>query len=112
MPDNSTAPVIHNLKCWPEFFWPVMRGEKPFEIRKNDRDFKVGDCLALREYDPATEVYSGLNGLFTITYITDFKQLEGYVVMSIKPVSGGKNLSQILGQVQQDLGGAVKIAEG
>ena len=66
---------------------------------------------AIAEYDPAIEAYSGLNGLFVITYITDFQQQEGYVVMGIKPVSGAKDLSQILDQVQQDLGERVEIQE-
>ena len=109
---NTTAPNTHNLKCWPQYFWPAMCGDKPFEIRKNDRDFKVGDYLELQEYDPAIETYSGLNGLFVITYITDFQQQKGYVVMGIKPVSGAKDLSQILDQVHQDLGERVEIREG
>ncbi|WP_444812245.1 DUF3850 domain-containing protein, partial [Streptococcus canis] len=35
-----------------EYFEAIMDGTKTFECRYNDRDFKVGDELLLREYDP------------------------------------------------------------
>lgn len=38
---------LHKLKCWPTYFDAVKRGEKPFEVRKNDRDFQVGDTVML-----------------------------------------------------------------
>lgn len=31
---------IHYLKIWPDYFDLIYRGEKTFELRKNDRDFK------------------------------------------------------------------------
>lgn len=76
--------MIHELKCWQPYFDEVVRGKKTFEIRE-DRNFEVGDKLFLREYDPATKVYSGKNHLVQITYITRWRQPIGQVVMAIKP---------------------------
>jgi hypothetical protein len=42
----------HYLKTWPAYFARVRSGEKPFEVRKNDRDFQTGDTLVLQEFDP------------------------------------------------------------
>ncbi|MCK0201343.1 DUF3850 domain-containing protein [Ornithobacterium rhinotracheale] len=41
---------VHELKLRQPFFDDVFNGLKDFEIRKNDRDFKVGDLLKLIEY--------------------------------------------------------------
>jgi hypothetical protein len=43
----------HRLKTWPTYFEAIRRGDKRFEIRRNDRDYGVGDSLVLREWDPA-----------------------------------------------------------
>ena len=42
------------LKTDSAVFQAVLEGKKTFEIRKNDRQFNVGDCLVLRE-----TVYTG-----------------------------------------------------
>jgi hypothetical protein len=39
----------HELKTDPKVFDQVMDGTKTFEIRKNDRGYKVGDELLLRQ---------------------------------------------------------------
>lgn len=51
--------MIHALKTEPHFYEPAKQGLKPFEVRKNDRDFKIGDYLALNEYDPEKGCYTG-----------------------------------------------------
>jgi Domain of unknown function (DUF3850) len=76
----------HGLKCWPEYFNPILWGTKTFEIRKNDRSFHVGDELLLKEWDPKTQLYTGREILCAVPYLTSAWLLEGYVVMAIKIV--------------------------
>ena len=44
--------MTHALKTLPEYFAAVKDGSKPFEVRKNDRDFKKGDKVLLQEHHP------------------------------------------------------------
>lgn len=44
--------AVHYLKTWPQFFDAVSRGDKNFEVRKDDRAFQAGDTLFLERYDP------------------------------------------------------------
>lgn len=57
----------HDIKILPEFYNDVESGRKSFEIRKNDRDYKVGDYLLLREWDG--EKYTGRKITRYINYI-------------------------------------------
>jgi Domain of unknown function (DUF3850) len=49
----------HELKSWPRFFHPIVARERVHELRRNDRGYRVGDRLLLREYDPETDAYTG-----------------------------------------------------
>jgi hypothetical protein len=44
--------MIHTLKTLPRFFDAVDNEIKMFEVRKDDRNFQVGDTLKLCEYKP------------------------------------------------------------
>jgi len=79
--------MTHDLKTWPEYFLQVVVGKKTFEIRKNDRDFKVKDILHLQEWDPKTEQYTGQACSFKVTYLTPLDSFGalGYVAMAIVP---------------------------
>jgi len=83
--------MIHDLKCWPEYFQAVKSGIKPFELRKDDRGFAVGDVLHLREFDPDTALYTGDEIDKTVTYVLPTKLFgaigEGakYVIMGLAP---------------------------
>ena len=59
--------TTHELKILPKWFLDVARYQKNFEIRKADRDYKVGDVLLLREYDRGR--YTGNQCFRTIEYI-------------------------------------------
>ncbi len=77
---------VKELKIESKYFQAQKEGRKNFEIRKNDRDFKVGEVLILREYDSTTGEYSGRQVFCLITYITDFEQKPGYVVLGTKRI--------------------------
>jgi hypothetical protein len=47
----------HILKCDSPFWGDVARGDKTFEIRKNDRNFRLGDTLCLRDWLPDRGLY-------------------------------------------------------
>lgn len=79
--------TIHELKTWPRFFDEIKSGAKTFEIRENDRGYAVGDLLHLREYDPGKQQFSGRETFVRVTYITDWQQRPGTVVMAIVPAT-------------------------
>lgn len=76
--------MTHELKIQPEYFNAVLMGTKTFEIRKNDRGYKVGDMLILKEWVLGTRTYTGKELARKVTYITDYQQKPGYVVMAIE----------------------------
>ncbi len=43
---------VHFLKCKPEYFNDLTSGSKPFDLRPDDRDYRVGDYLAVRPFEP------------------------------------------------------------
>lgn len=82
---------IIELKILPEHFADVKRGVKKSELRYNDRDYAVGDMLILREYT-GTE-YTGRRVCVVITHILQncgFGLLEGWAILSIRRLKGGK----------------------
>ncbi|MGF1726377.1 DUF3850 domain-containing protein [Photobacterium nomapromontoriensis] len=72
---------IHDLKIKTEYLKAIIDGDKTFEIRKNDRDFKVGDRICLSD---GTQYI-----IVRIKYITDFAQQDGYIVFSFDWIGGG-----------------------
>jgi hypothetical protein len=46
---------VHKLKIWPEYWAAVRSGEKTFEYRLNDRDYKQGDIVHMTYFDPKTK---------------------------------------------------------
>ena len=79
--------MIHELKTLPIYFEEVICGAKSFEVRKNDRNFKVGDMLALNEYDAEKKEYTGNSCLVYVDYILKDENYckNGFVIMAIKP---------------------------
>lgn len=51
VPETVKDDRRHKLKLAKMFFDDVRLGRKSFELRKNDRDYQIGDILELREMD-------------------------------------------------------------
>ncbi len=91
--------MYHDLKTDSHIFQAVYDGKKIFDVRKNDRDYQVGDELRLLEGDIGREdavafrlgeAAFKLTGRFIwvrVTYVLKGPMYgipEGWVVMSIK----------------------------
>ena len=73
----------HNLKIETKYLLDIVKGRKQFEIRKNDRDYQVGDTVT---------VSNGLCcAILRIKYITDYAQQDGYVVFGFYHLAGGRH---------------------
>jgi len=78
--------ATHELKTWPGPFDAVWRGNKTAELRKLDRDFRVGDTLILRCYLPDLGRYDGRSVHATITHIVHvgFGLQDGHGMLSMR----------------------------
>lgn len=83
----------HELKTWPEPFQAILDERKRHEIRVNDRDFAVGDVLALKEWQIGQDrnYYTGRELRVVVTYMTPggaWGLPERLCVMSIEKEPG------------------------
>ena len=81
--------MLHEIKIQEEFADAVLSGEKNFEVRYNDRDYRKGDFIRFKVVDGIYCVPHKLrNAEYIITYVLrSFVGLaEGYVAFGIKKV--------------------------
>jgi ParB family transcriptional regulator, chromosome partitioning protein len=76
----------HELKTKKPYFDDVWEGRKTFEIRNNDRDFKIGDTLKLWETDDVG--YTGrlikADVKHILSHAIEYGLMTGFVIMSIE----------------------------
>lgn len=83
---------VHELKCHKAAFEAMLTGAKPFEFRKDDRGFEVGDILVIKEWEQSTAPswtgFTGRETLREVTYILrgNFGMPAGYVCMGVREV--------------------------
>lgn len=79
----NRKPMTHELKILPEYYDSIVSNVKHFELRKDDRDFQVGDFVILKEYSNGT--YTGRETGFQIRYIlrncTEYGLMDGYCIL-------------------------------
>jgi hypothetical protein len=81
----------HKLKTWLRYFYAIKNGTKTFELRKNDRDFQVGDTLVLQEYDENENEYTGRELSVVVSYVIleakHFGLMDGFCIMGFSTPS-------------------------
>lgn len=86
--------MLHALKTVQPYFDAVRKNEKNFELRKNDRPFKVGDEIVLQEYSEENG-YTGEEQRRIISYILkDAKQYglkDGFVILGLQEPTDTRN---------------------
>lgn len=81
---NELVNKMHVLKISPQYFEDVCFGKKNFEVRINDRGYKVGDRLMLFEYPSIKKRYT----FRTVQYVLLGGQYgieKDYVVLGLQP---------------------------
>mgnify|MGYP002526667840 CR=1 FL=1 len=73
----------HYIKIKPEYYRAIERGEKNFEVRFNDRDYKKYDVLHLQEWVGGE--YTRREITADVSYILDDPDYckDGFVVMGL-----------------------------
>ncbi|WP_065755239.1 DUF3850 domain-containing protein [Bradyrhizobium paxllaeri] len=93
---GNAAPLdrVHHVKCWRVFFDDMQTGRKSFDVRRDDRDYQIGDIMNFKEWAPAETRYTGRETRKLITYIVHAG--EG----SFAPLAGLKPGFCVLGLVE------------
>lgn len=83
---QETGPKVHQVRLAKTYFDDVAAGIKSFELRKNDRGYKVGDILEMMEFSEGRNTGRLIRA--EATYILeDYTGIEdGYCIMAIKVV--------------------------
>lgn len=76
--------TVHK-KILPEYFEPVKKGIKKFELRKDEDDIQPNDFLVLDEWDG--EKYTGRYFCSTVIYVLrnvpEYGLAEGYCIIGL-----------------------------
>ena len=81
--------TIHELKIKLDYFIAIRNRTKNFELRKNDRDYRVGDLISFIVLDDFNITYQPPE-LYYISYVLqncpEYGLQEGYCILAIKEV--------------------------
>ena len=90
LPSGSQGITTHYIKLAAMYFEDKASGIKPFELRKNDRNYKIGDILEEMEFKDGRN--TGRTIREEVTYILeDYTGLEdGYCIMGTRLIKNEK----------------------
>lgn len=71
-------------KTWPQYFKKILKGDKTFDLRLADFEFRKGDTLLLREFNPKTKKYTGRTLKKKVTYVMKTKDIKFFTKKDIE----------------------------
>lgn len=86
---RTSKMAVHYLKIKDEYYKDIERGSKTFELRKNDRDFKVGDILMLIKLDgegKETDQVIKKKVVYILKDCPKYGLKDGYAILGIDAV--------------------------
>lgn len=93
------SPIEHELKTWQSYFHAIADGSKNFEIRRDNRGFRIGDTLWLRETEYGSGKYTGREARRKISYIlrhaSDFGLADGFAILSLEPLEAAATIARL-----------------
>lgn len=109
---------LHILKIKEEYFKEVLRGNKTFELRKNDRDYQVGDLIHFLSVNGENLIIGNPayneKLVFQITYIlkdvAEYGLDKDYCILGIKKLDDIKAVEEALYEVQLNYQEVMAIA--
>lgn len=78
--------MTHELKILDEYFMEVKKQHKNFELRKNDRNFNVGDDVILKEIDKNGNETGNIilrKILYVLKDCPEYGLKDGYCILSL-----------------------------
>lgn len=82
--------MTHTPKTLKQLFEFQENGKKIFELRKDDRPYKVGDMLLSNAYESEKNGYTGRVAIYRVLYIIRdaecFGLQKGYCIMQLERV--------------------------
>lgn len=82
--DTENGPRIHQIRLVATYYEDAKSGKKPFELRKNDRDYREGDILEMMEFKEGRNTGRVFRAIVTYM-LEDYAGLEeGYCILGTK----------------------------
>lgn len=82
--------MTHALKTWKLYYELQEQGKKLFELRKDDRDYKIGDIFLSQEFDNTMNEYTRRETAYRITYILRDAEIfglkQGYCILQLSQI--------------------------
>jgi len=82
--------MTHAVKTWLQYYEAQQAGEKLFELRKDDRPYKVGDKFLSQEFDQHKNEYTGKETVYLISYVLRdaefFGLRKGFCILQLKEI--------------------------